>query len=227
LEASMLYGLSYITDEMIDDSMTSIVALLGQEFPKEFESVIFQELLRGTGAGELEGVFNCPSLITISKETSQAADTINAQNILKMRERAWNYGSGYVWYITPDAYRQIFNLHVESTNNAGIVKLYHESLTSDMPSTLLGAPVVFSEYMKTVGDLGDILLVRWDQYYYGLLKPLQQASSVHVRFDVGETCYKFFMRNAGRTPWRDTLIPKFSQDGTFTMSPFITLEARA
>jgi HK97 family phage major capsid protein len=226
LEADGLMGIAYITDEMIEDGMISIASLLGQQFPKEFRKRIVKEMFYGTGAGELEGVFNNPALITVSKETSQAADTIKGLNVMKMRMRCWGYEDA-VWYASLDSLVEIMNLHVVSDGNAGIVKLFHPgNPDAGIPATIMGRPVKFSEFLQPLGDLKDICLINPTQYYYGVYKPLTNASSVHVRFDTNEVAYKFSMRNAGKSPWRETLIPNES-DGTFTQSPFVTLEARA
>lgn len=223
LEATGLFGLAYATEELMTDSPRSVSALLQQGFAEEFPSKTFSELLSGTGVGELEGILNAPATIAVAKEGGQSADTIVANNILKMRQRAWNYGRS-VWYANHDTYLQLIDLQVESTNNAGAYWLFRPGNGVDVPDTLLGRPIYFTEYAETVGDKGDIGLVDMSQYLYGLYQPLKSAESMHVRFLNHEHAFKFWLRDAGACWWRSALTPK---KGANTLSPFVTLAARA
>lgn len=223
LEASGLFGLAYATEELMDDSPRSVSALLASGFSEEFPSKTFSELLNGTGVGELEGILNAPATIAVAKEGGQSADTIVANNILKMRTRAWNYGRS-VWYANHDTYLQLIDLQVESSNNAGAYWLFRPGNGVDVPDTLLGRPIIFTEYAETLGDKGDIGLVDMSQYLYGLYQPLKSAESMHVRFLNHERAFKFWLRDAGACWWRSALTPK---KGANTLSPFVTLAARA
>ena len=47
---------------------------------------------------------------------------------------------------------------------------------------------------------------------------------MHVRFENHEQVFKFWTENAGAPWWRSALTPK---NGANTLSPFVTLAARA
>ena len=42
--------------------------------------------------------------------------------------------------------------------------LFNPSRGIDVPDTLLGRPIFFTEYAKTLGDEGDLILAVWSQY---------------------------------------------------------------
>ena len=221
LEAYSLFGLTYATEELLTDSPVTIAALLQQGFRDEFTSHMINERLNGTGAGEHMGIMNSPCLISVAKETSQTADTINITNLIKMRSRCWGYQNA-VWLANHDTIPQLFALNLAS-GSAGAI-FYQPSLQADMPDMLLGRPIYYTEYCKTLGDKGDIVLGNWTQYLEGLYQPLQSAESVHVRFLNNERTFRLSLRNAGAPWWRTSLTPKNSSN---TLSPFVVLDARA
>jgi len=143
--------------------------------------------------------------------------------VINMRSRCWHYGSA-IWLANHDTYPQMIQLHIESPNNAGIIMLYKQSMQEDRPDTLLGRPIFYTEYAKTVGDEGDLVLGTWSEYLESTVQPLESAESIHVRFLNNERTFKFTEMNAGQPWWKSPLTPKNSSN---TMSPFVTLEPRA
>lgn len=221
MTAYSLFGLAYATEEILTDSPISFAALLEAGFRDQFTSHLIDERLNGTGVGELEGIINSDCLVSITKETGQAADTIVWQNILKMRARAWRYGQ-CVWMANHDCLPQLMSLVMPI--GTGGVPLWQTSAREGEPDTILGRPLIVTEYCKTVGDKGDLLCCNWSQYLEGTYQALQSAESVHVRFVNHERTFKFWLRNAGKCWWRSPLTPKNS---TATLSPFVSLNARA
>ena len=221
LSAEALMGLAYGTDELLSRSPSSFAALISAGFETEYRSKLNNERLRGTGAGEYMGVLNSPALIEVAKEGSQTADTINGTNLQKMRARCWGYGDA-VWMVNQDAYTSISTAHISLSNDD--VPLFVPGNGVDTPDTILGRPVVYDENMSTLGDKGDILLVNWNEYLEGFLGGVEQASSMHVRFEYNETAFKFNVYCDGQPWWRTALTPK--QSAT-TLSPFVTLAERA
>lgn len=220
LRAFSLFGLSYVTEELLSDSAISFAALIAGSFGDEFQSHMLDEKLNGTGVGEHLGVMKSPALITIAKETGQAADTLVYNNVIKMRARCFQYQNA-IWLANHDVLPQLILLN-QTIGTAG-VPVWMPSARDGEPDRLLGRPIFFSEYLKTVGDLGDVLLGNFAEYLEGSYQPMQSAESVHVRFEYHERTFKFFLRNAG-APWWDTVLtPK---NGA-TLSPFVTLAARA
>lgn len=221
LAATSLMGLSYATEEILTDSAISFIALLEQGFRDEFAARVLNEKLVGSGAGEFTGVIGHAGTVDVAKESGQAADTINGTNILKMRARCWRYGQA-VWLANHDTMTQLMAAHIALTN--GSVALFAPGNGVDRPDTLMGRPIYFSEFCKTLGDSGDLVLGVWSQYLQGDYGAQGMADSVHVRFVEHERAFKFWLRNAGTPWWRSPLTPKKS---TATLSPFVTLADRA
>lgn len=227
LDAHALFGLSYATEEILTDSPISFVALLQSGFSDQFTSHLVNERLNGTGVGEFLGIMTAldssslgPTL-SISKESGQAANTIVYANIIKMRSQCWGYGRA-VWLANHDTLPQLMLLN-QSVGTGGI-PVWQPSASEDHPDMLLGRPLIFTEYAKTLGTTGDIVLGNWSQYLEGIYQPLQSAESMHVRFVNHERAFKFWLRNAGAPWWKSALTPKNS---TNKLSPFVILATRS
>ncbi len=219
LNATSLFGISYATNEVLERSPISFAAIINAGFSDQFKSHLINERLNGTGNAEFEGIMNNPALITIIKEAGQDNDTIVYENLVKMRSRCWGYGNA-VWIANHDCLPQLMSIVFPGT--LGGFPIWQVSARENHPDTLFGRPLVLTEYAKTIGDLGDIILADWSQYMEGTYKPLRSAESMHVRFLEHEMAFKFWIENDGRGWWRSALTPK---NGS-TLSPFITLAAR-
>lgn len=222
LQANTLMGLNYTTEELLSDSPISVAALLQAGFASEFRAKILKEKLFGTGVGEYEGVMNCAGRVDVSKETGQAAATINTQNVLKMRARCYGYGNA-VWLANHDTFPQLMQLTLAVGTGGSAVSLF-DIRSDDGINRLLGRPIFFTEFCKTVGTTGDLILGDWSQYLEGTYQSAQSAESIHVRFVNHERTFKFWMRNDGRNWWRSTLTVN---QGSNSLAPFVALNTRA
>jgi len=220
LTANGLMGVSFATEELLNDSPISFAALVAQGFRDEFASKIIDERINGTGAGQFTGVLNAACTISVAKETGQAASTIVYANIIKMYARLWGKGNG-IWLVNHNCLPQLMQL-TQDVGTGGI-PVWQASAIPGTPGTLIGLPVVATEYTKTLGTVGDIILGNWSQYIEGTRQTLTGAESIHVRFVNAETTFRFMMRNDGGPWWRSALTPKNGD----SLSPFVTLATRA
>jgi len=223
LEATGLFGLSYASEELLERSPISFVSILEAGFGTEFGSKMLKEKISGTGVGEALGILNSDATISVAKESAQSADTINGTNIIKMRSRAYNY-SNCIWLANHDTYTQLVAAHTALTNDD--YPLFVHGNGTDVPDTLLGRPIFFTEYAKTLGDKGDLILADWSQYLWGTLGGTnpRRADSMHVRFLNHERTFKFWLHNDGQPWWRSALTPV---ESSTTLSPFVVLAERA
>ena len=221
LNAYSLFGLAYATEEILSDSPISFAAILEAGFRDQFTSHLVNERLNGTGVGEMEGIMISPALVSVTKETGQDADSIVWENIVKMRARCWKYSTA-IWIANHDTLPQLMTMVLPI--GTGGIPVWQTNAREGQPDTIFGRPVVLTEYCKTLGDKGDIMLVNFSEYLEGTYEALQSAESIHVRFVNHERTFKFWLRNGGRCWWRSALTPKNS---TATLSPFVTLDARA
>lgn len=219
LSVSTLWGTAVATEEMLTDSPQSFVALLDRAFSTAFAGQGIEERLHGNGVGRPLGVLdgNNPALISINRTTS---NELKGADILNMIERCWGYEQA-VWLANMDALNFIEQLHIESDNNAGILKMTGESMINgEFVRTIKGRPLYYTEYMPGVADASCLLLANFSQYLEGVYQAPQSAESVHVRFENHERVFKYWLRNDGRPWWKTVLTPK---RGANTLSPFVTL----
>lgn len=221
LNAQSLFGIAYATEELLDRSPVSFAAIIEAGMRDEFPAKLIDERLNGTGVGMYEGIINSPCVISVAKETGQAAATIVKENIDKMRSRCWGYGNA-IWLYNHDCLPQLRSL-VQAVGTGGSTVNYFQT-DANGNSTLDGRPAFATEFTQTLGTVGDLVLANWSQYLEGTLSPLQSAESIHVRFENHERTFKFWMENDGKCWWRSALTPKRSSQ---TLSPFVTLATRA
>lgn len=229
MEASSLFGFAYATQELLTDSPRSVAALIAAGFGEEFANVELNELLFGSGTGEPLGFLNAnnAALISVSKETGQAAASIVANNIFKMTARCWNYNDA-IWLYNPTCYPSLKTMYVPA-GTAGVSVALWDTISTVVNGdirtidTFNGRPAYASDKMKAVGTKGDIALVVPSEILAGTYQPLQTAESIHVRFTNHEQAFKFWKRNDARPWWETALTPENGD----TRSPFVTLNTRA
>jgi len=219
LTAHSLMGVSYASEELLTDSPVSFAAMISSGFGEEIASKLLTEKLSGNGVGEFEGILNAPSLVTIAKETGQAAATIKYENLIKMYARAWR---PKMWLANQDTLPQLMALAFVSGTQG--VPFWAGSARDGVPAQLLGLPIYFTESCETLGTVGDILLCNWAEYAVGTLEGTRAAESMHVRFLENERAFRVSTRNDGKTLWRSALTPK---KGSNTLSPFVALATRS
>lgn len=226
LSLHKLTGYCFVTDELSAWSQPTIEAILPQMFAREFAFKLDDAAVNGTGAGQPLGILNAPCLVSVDKEVGQLADTIVAENILKMWSRLYGRSkSNAVWLVSQDATPQLYAMGI-AVGTAGQVVYMPPGGVSGAPyATLMGRPVIEIEHAQTLGDKGDIYLVDMTQYLFGTYSGgIEGATSIHIRFDYGETAYRWTMWADGQPWWSSALTPF---KGSNTQSPFITLAARA
>jgi HK97 family phage major capsid protein len=215
-------ALGYMTEELEQDA-----AALGAELQSSFASeLIFQvenKVYRGTGSGSPLGFMNAPCLVSVAKESGQAAATINVKNLSKMWARMPARGKkNAVWLVNVDCEPQLDQLaHIETE---GIMQPRFVNYGPDGILTIKGRPVIPVEYAETVGTQGDIALVNLKQYRLIKKGGVQQASSIHVRFTQGENTYRAIYRVDGQPVPRSAVTPF---KGSATLSPFVVLDTRS
>lgn len=229
-----LYALVPMTDELLEDA-PGMDAYLRLKAPQKIGFAANLSIVRGTGVGQPLGFMNSNALVSIAIESGQQADTLVGNNIIKMYARMDPASlPNAVWLINPDILPQLFKLAVPGTDNTGnavtgwgaLIYTPANGFAGAPFGTLFGRPVIPTQAMETLGDLGDIAFVDLSKYLT-LLKSGQNPRidvSMHLWFDQDVTAYRFVLRIGG-VPWWDA--PVSARDGSATYSPFITLAERA
>ncbi len=225
LDLEDMIGLCYATNDLIQDA-SSLGAIIERSFAQEFGFKMDDEIVRGTGAGQCLGFLNAPCLTTVTKETGQTADTINAANINKMWSRRWMGPGTYVWLVNQEAMPQLDALSIP-IGTAGVpVFLPAGGLSGAQYDTIKGRPVLYIEQASALGDAGDISLVNLGEYVLINKGGIQAAQSLHVLFTTNEMAFRWVYRINGQPTWDAPLVP-YKGAAANTVSPFVTLGARA
>jgi len=223
LKLRKLMIVTYLTEELIQDAGMALEQYISRAVGDEFNFMLGDAVFNGTGAGQPLGIMNAGSLLSITKETGQAAATIVAENIDKMWARRLVAGN-YAWFHNQDCGPQLDNLS-QSIGTAGVA-LYRPTngIAGVAPQMLKTAPRIETEFNATVGTTGDIVLADLGQYVTISKGGIAQAVSVHVEFLTDQTALRFTMRVDGQ-PWEASPITPYK--GSNTQSSFITPETRS
>ena len=223
LTAKKLTAYTSAANELLADSAISLEALLMRIFPQAISYFEDDAFINGVGGGQPVGILNADALVTVAKETGQAATTITAENIDKMYSRMLpSSRSRAVWVAHPDTLPQIVALSRSVGTGGSAVMM--SNMAGSAPASLYGRPLIVSEKCQTLGTAGDIFFVDFGYYVVADRQSLSMASSPHVRFQNDETVWRFTSRLDGR-PWLESALTP--RNGSNTLSPFVNLATRS
>lgn len=225
-----------VTDELLDDA-PALDAYLRRITPERFAFALNLAIVQGNGVGKPLGILNSPATVSVAKESGQVADTLIANNVIKMYARMWAPLRGRentVWLINQDIEPQLHKLSIPGTDNTGnavsgwggLVYMPANGLSGMPYGTLFGKPVIATQACETLGDKGDIIFAAMSQYLLvtkGGLNPKIDVS-IHLWFDQDISAYRFVLRVGGH-PWAASTVA--ARDGSTTYGAFVTLDERA
>ena len=228
LAPEKLTGMYYASNKILMNA-----TFLGQEMRQLFmEEFAFkgQDLgINGTGAGQALGLANADATISVPKESGQTELTIVSENILNMFQRFYlRGGSGsVVWLANRNAFTQLFTLTYDIGTGGELARLYTPSPVPGGPGTILGYPVVFIEQAETLGTAGDLWLVDLSQYICVDYGNINEASSIHFKFDYDQTTFRFVYHFDGQPRVSSQITPFKDSSAGSTVSPFLNIAVRA
>lgn len=225
LNLKKLIGVCYSTDELLQDAV-SLEANIRRAFSSEFGFRIDDAIINGTGAGMPLGILASGCLVSQAKETGQAADTIMAENCIKMLERTLGPSTNYVWLHSKTCLNQIYTLHLDVGTGGVPLFIAGGSIPNFPENRLLGLPLIEVEQCPVLGDLGDIILADLGNGYILAEKDgIKSDVSIHVEFLTDQSVFRFVLRIDGQ-PVRASALTPFKGGATSTQSHFVALEAR-
>lgn len=227
-----------VTEELLMDEPaieSTLDTKVAQEFAWKADAAIFN----GSGSGSMPLGMVMPTtnaaLVTVDKESGQAAGTVNVQNILKM----WNRmpaqcRANAKWYINQDLELQLMQLMMGTdtvaTSDSGVTVSFGGPLWlpagayGNENGKLLGRDVVPLEQAAAVGAVGDIAFLDATQYLIVERAGINKQTSMHMYFDTDEVAFKFSWRVGGRPDWMTAIT---GANSTIARSPYVALAARA
>lgn len=224
MDLEKMMGFAYCTDEMLTDA-AFLSGFLGSAFALAADRLLVESVIDGDGVGKPLGILKSPALITVDKESGQAAGTFTGANAIKMQGRAMPRNRDrLVWLMHPDLEEQLPYLAIQSGEAAKFLWNPEGGLGGFDTQRVLNKSVLFEDSCAAVGSKGDVLLVDPWQYILLTKGTIKQDWSVHVEFLTDQNCFRVVFRCNG--------MPKVSQTTTVknsskARSPFVALGARA
>ena len=219
LDLEKMMGFAYATDELLQDA-PFMTGFFGTAFTVATNRLLEDGIICGDGVGKLTGILKSGALIEAAAETGQAAETINAQNILRMWSRALVSGRrNMVWLMHPDLEDQLPQLMLGDK----LIWMPEGGISGAQYQTILGRPVLFNDNCQAIGTVGDVILADLKQYMLLRKGSAKQDWSMHVEFLTDQHCFRMVLRCNG-TP--KVTAPVKLKNSARTRSPFVTLAAR-
>ena len=224
LKLKKVMGLVYATEDLLADA-TALEAWIMTNLPEELRFKVEDAIMNGDGSGKPLGILAGPALVSQAAETGQASTTVVAENIMKMYSRMYVPSVGRaVWLINQNVWPQLWSMGLV-VGTGGVALFQPPGGMSGQPyGTLMGRPIIPTEYQPGLGTVGDILFVDLQEYQMIEKGTYRSSASMHVRFLYDEQVFKFVYRVDGAPKWNSALTP-FKGTGS-TVSPYVALASR-
>ncbi len=215
-----LYAFVLATEELLEDAPRMEARMTR----KAGEAIAWKKnnaMPYGSGVGQPLGWMNSGALVTVAKESGQAADTLTAANVLKMYSRLLVIpGDRPLWLTNQDTVPQLATMTIGDKP----IWMPPNGLMDAPGGMLLGLPVRFSEHAKTLGDLGDLQLIS-PKGYHALRRDAgpKFAQSMHLYFDYAIEAFRWTFRFGGQPHLSAPVSPA---NGAATKSHFVALAER-
>ncbi len=228
LKAKKLGVFIYVTEELLEDAAIGLESYLSNLVAKELRFMMNDAFINGTGVGMPIGFQNHASVPFVTRDT---ANRILSADVYAIYDRvASAVRQQAVWMIGQSSEAELWKLFgvadaAGTTVGGWPIYLPPGALgaANAAPNgTLLGRPVIVSEFIPAFKAKGDISLVAWNQYATLTKGAVKSAVSMHLRFDFDEIAFRFTTRVDGQ-PWWKLAVTPFK--GSDTLSWAVSLAA--
>jgi len=220
LKSKKLAVYTQASREMSQDGI-NFDSQLADALVKSLSWYLDSAFLTGSGVGEPLGVMSDPALVTVSKESAQDEDTFNYGNAVNMLSRLHpSCFNNAVWIVNPTLIPELLTMAIISAGATSFVPAVVQSADGSM--NLLTRPLIFSEKMSALGDLGDILLVDLSKYCIGLRQEIILDKNIGPGWTEDAIDYRVIARCDGMGMWDAPVSPAHGE----TLSWCVTLEER-
>lgn len=189
LALAKLTCLAYVTDEqMRDASFTGslLERAFGLAIARKDDEKIVTDLVNAVGA------------VTIAKESGQSADTVVAENLMKMRNSLLSQSRrNSVWLMHPDVLGIMPSLYIAGAHSDNFVYMPAGGLSVDGYDKLFARNIIDTDFCSELGDKGDVMLIDPKEYLWIEKGGVEMASSIHVKFESGQQAFRATYRANG------------------------------
>lgn len=211
--ARKLTGLTVASNEIVEDA-SSLESDLLRLFGEGLAHARDYFYLRGNGVGRPLGVLNAPARYTQSRQAS--GNSVEIEDVANMLSRLTpNSLRNVVWVANPLVISDLVTMKIGDT------PVWQPDARAEVGGTLMGRPLLFSEYLPAKGSAGDLILADFQYYGVATRKGITIAASEHARFDTDQITWRVTYRGDGK-PLLDAPI-KLADGSNTQVSPFVIL----
>lgn len=213
-----------ISSELSEDGL-GIEEALRDAFAGSVAMGLDHGFISGSGVGQPLGLRVAGCTITVAAEGGQSADTITLPNVSKMMARLHpSCMNSSVWLAHPSTLPQLLQLQSVAMDSG--TPFAATPVTVQQPDgslRLLTRPVLITDQMQPLGDLGDIMLVDPSRYIVGMRRDMRIERSLAPGWSTDTISFRLTLRTDGQPAWAAAVTPRYGSD---TLSCFIQLAAR-
>jgi HK97 family phage major capsid protein len=221
LQLHELFAFVVATDELMSDA-PRLNNRITMQAARAINWKASEAVMWGDGNGKPLGFMKSGALVTVAKDSGQAAKTLSIANLANMYARVLRTGGTPVWVGNADVLPQLIPL---TLGNQPAWLPNNQPISGTPEGTLFGRPLFFNEHADTLGNTGDLSLV--DLSGYALATKIgggvDFAASIHLFFDYNMSAFRWTFRVGGQ-PYLTA--PVNPAKGPNTKSHFVTLAAR-
>lgn len=216
-----LYAFVIMTNELLRDAPL----MRGRMTRKAAEAIIWkiiEAFITGTGAGQPLGMLRADALVSIAKESGQSADTINANNVLKMYARMIFQGGMPFWVGNQEVLTQ---LPLMTIGDQPVWLPPTGLIAAPDGGILFGRPLYLSDHAEALGDQGDLIFLNPVGYHAVRRTTAPEfASSIHLFFDYNMEAFRWTFEVGGQPMLSAAISPA---KGSSTRSHIVVIDDRA
>jgi HK97 family phage major capsid protein len=196
-----LHGVSVfvnVEEDLLEDA-PRLGARLLQSAPRAMRWAVNEAIRTGNGVGKPQGFLKSKALVTVSKESGQAAGSLTIDNFAQMFTRMLPSSIAHChWEINHDLLPELIKLKDEDGNL--LFTSRDMGITKGPAGTILGRPVIFNEHPEKQGDAGDVQLIDPRGYYMPKRTNAEKfAESIHLHFDKAVKSFRWRFKVGGQT----------------------------
>ena len=226
--AKKLTVLVPVTHELLYDAGVEAGRYIKEAMGGTIAAYFDRAFFLGSGAGQPLGIINGSDKVAQAKEGSQAAATINFENVSKMVARLHPASfTRSVWLAHPSTLPQLMQLQIKVKNVAGTENVGGTvapiQVGADGSITLMTRPVILTDLCSALGTEGDLVLADFSAYAIAMQPSIRFAVAPEFGFDKDETYFRAIVRCDGQPIHGGTTTLRTGSDA---VAHFVTLETR-
>jgi len=205
-----LGGLTRVSNRLFDTP--GFDATIRQMLTEAIRGYLDYWFIRGDGVGKPLGVLNAPAAVSLNRAT---ANQFKPEDAAKMLARHKRIGANSTaWLIHPSVIPQLTSFAV------GNMPVWAPDWRGGVAGTLMGYPVIITEYASELGSRGDVMLIDFGAYAVQLANDIEIAMSEHAYFQNDQTAIRVIVYTDGqpRVQTKAKLI-----GSNYEVSPFVIL----